>query len=503
MSDKTSDALFQLIWSLPEEAFFQARKVMEQKSNPEPKVLELLDLIRKSPGSNAKSLSQLLYDDPASKAFIMLKARLLSRLADTFLLSDYLGLLESESKIFNDVTELRKKLILAGLFRKKGWHELANEFYETVRKRGRELDRPELVLSASLELRSYFGVLGHPEVFKLEEEIRQLFLKYELDADAAGLQPEIYAISRNRPSAIQEVVEIMQKRIEEFEQRFSVIDSPRARITFLSYRLTNAGKNDQFEELNKLFTEFERLIKEHPGIAEPQRTGLIYTRYAENLLRLYHFKEALTYCSKSLEFHSPSRINYHLTKTLSGLCEIYLNNPVSAVMHFKEVLDFSGLSRYPDCEETSRYRMASAHFLLKEFRQATKDLGHLEVLLKDKEGWNLGVRILEILILIETEEYYTIKSKLDAFRKHFAKYPDYLGNWEYQYRILNKLDLCNYDFKVFAGKNKKLIDELIENYTWRPLSSEVIPFVSWLISKLEKKELSEVLQNQFEKVIKK
>jgi hypothetical protein len=51
--------------------------------------------------------------------------------------------------------------------------------------------------------------------------------------------------------------------------------------------------------------------------------------------------------------------------------------------------------------------------------------------------------------------------------------------------------------------NEELINELIENYTWRPLSSEVIPFVSWLISKLDKKELSEVLQNQFEKVIKK
>ena len=113
-------------------------------------------------------------------------------------------------------------------------------------------------------------------------------------------------------------------------------------------------------------------------------------------------------------------------------------------------------------------------------------------LMKDKSGWLLGHKMLEILTLIELGYYDLIDFRIESFRKLLQRQKK--GNIIRIKAIVHVLDTL-----VKTGKNFKktyelervnlnLLQQAAGDFNWDPMGYELIRFDEWFEHKITKKE---------------
>jgi hypothetical protein len=108
---------------------------------------------------------------------------------------------------------------------------------------------------------------------------------------------------------------------------------------------------------------------------------------------------------------------------------------------------------------------------------------------KDKSGWLLGLRMLELLIMVEIGDFEWFDFKLENFRKLLQRQKE--ENVQRSKVIFNVLKtLSKMDFDYFdtlekEDKNIKLLEEAENELQWDPKGFEVIRFDDWIKSKMD------------------
>lgn len=128
---------------------------------------------------------------------------------------------------------------------------------------------------------------------------------------------------------------------------------------------------------------------------------------------------------------------------------------------------------------------AAHHHLTGNYKQSYLCLNDAAPLLHDKEGFGLGIRILEILNLIRTENFgqvenalLNMKNQLTFLKKGGKIKPRFI----YIYKILVKLHNTGYNYKkTFQAYKEKfrLMSTTDYLYAWEFRSPELIRFDSW------------------------
>ena len=113
---------------------------------------------------------------------------------------------------------------------------------------------------------------------------------------------------------------------------------------------------------------------------------------------------------------------------------------------------------------------------------------------KDKEGWNLGKRVLTIINRIEANDFESADLQvmnLEKFIKRILKFRHVRKRDVVILRILIKLINEGFDFTKVYEQRKRYFDLLESNdaeHAWKIKSPEVIVFHEWYKAKMEKKE---------------
>jgi hypothetical protein len=119
-------------------------------------------------------------------------------------------------------------------------------------------------------------------------------------------------------------------------------------------------------------------------------------------------------------------------------------------------------------------------------------LNNLEEIEKDKEGWNLWIRIMRILCSIELLKLNLIDYDIESFRKYIQRLNrsrDVRKRDQLILKVLLELDRCDYDFEEVSEKQEKTLEmlkSLDKEYKWQPNSPELILFHDWFQAKLNK-----------------
>jgi hypothetical protein len=137
------------------------------------------------------------------------------------------------------------------------------------------------------------------------------------------------------------------------------------------------------------------------------------------------------------------------------------------------------------------YLLACTHFMMRNFNVTLKLLNRITNPIEaDKEGWNIGLRILTIMTLIELDKPDEATSRIAALKSFI----DSVGKEKFTDRalsvvmLLRKLSNASFDFKVVHQKEKEKI-EVLSELEWTPKSPEMVIVDQWLRSKILKKPL--------------
>jgi tetratricopeptide (TPR) repeat protein len=459
----------------------------------ENKGLRLIELIEKKPDISQEEASQILYGKPKTKAMIMLRSRLLDRMLDLLSLSINLQGNPSykEDPPLLELVQIYKLYSQALLLRRRGLDDLASELLQRIEKQAELLGLPEAQLMAALQLRNLSS--SRQEVgLRFKGEIEKALQEYGQDITGAGYFDEFRVIHADRTSSTPEKIEFLEKASQELEALLAEGYSLRAHYYYLNLLFSLHQLRHKHEASRNVLQELVDLVGSHPGLNSPYRQAVPYLRLARLELILHNFDAAYDAARHARSIINPQRNNFLSATTYLLFACIYTRRLEEVLKTVRELPELTGRKKPLRIESILHYLESCAWFMLEDYEQALDALFAADKLLADKGGWNLGMRIYEILILIEMEKYDLVSSRIETLRKHLSRYEGKPREL-YIHRYLYLLDRNAYDFSAENEEMKEILLKLADEVTWEPVSHEVIRFDCWVNSKRQRKNFGETL----------
>jgi tetratricopeptide (TPR) repeat protein len=244
---------------------------------------------------------------------------------------------------------------------------------------------------------------------------------------------------------------------------------------------------DKVDQVGRSFVDFVRASR---AIYGRERVGSIYSQLAENKLKSLDFKTVLTYCKEGLKFFKNKNLNYYGLKELEIEGLYYLGNLQQLKEMVSELSEHSFYKQFDYRRTKLRYYLGVIYFLQGDFKQAKSEFNDTREIEKDKEGWNVWIRIMRILCNIEMSKYNLIDYDIDSFRKYIERTSnrgDVRGRDELILKTLVTLERKSFNFTKAYKINKPYLDDLQsmkDLHRWRVDSPELIIYNQWYFSKM-------------------
>ena len=450
-------------------------------SKGENKPLELLRLIEKKPTISADILATKLYDNPRSKAFIMMKSRLYEKMTEFLSLSVNPGASKYNKEIpyFHDLIEYRKTMLTATILQEKNLKEQAKEYMEKAILLANKCNNPDLEIDVLLRVRASNFHIGK-SFEEITLDIYNAIQRQERDINAVGIFNKFLALHNLRSSHDHKKVAFLESNIPDLEDALRQKYSPRAYYYLSMLKVHYFSIKEEYSQAKAATSDAVNVIRDNPGIRSRPRTSEPYFQLGLLELRFHNFDAAIEAYEEALRHLTPNRRAYIMTSIMQVYAYIFKGDmqfTLKKCQEIEEIFTEQHKEKLPLMVDLLAYLKSCVYFKLKDYSQSWHLLQQVSQLTFDKEGWTTGIRTFEIMILVDRGQLDLAGQKLENYRKHLARYPTE-PRWETIYKILVGQERLGYTFKTFRNE-AKLLNDLEEKYPWKHIGPEVICFHRW------------------------
>ena len=475
----------------------QFKKYLSLHSEKDSKYLQLFELIEKKPEISNEEAMKKLYGKN-TKSYFMLKTRLINKILDFLALDSNLEISDEKLTISFQSIILRKQFVKAQILWERGIRsDIFEETLLEILENALECFAHDIALEAALYLRRMnfnYQCKGK----NINEIVNELRKAYNAEI-IAGEVFSFYAQNAEKLSTVNEIKNHFEKLMPELHEAIKEVNSPRAEWIYL-YTLSEVQRVEHlFKEAYWNISKCIEIAEKYPKVVSHLQLGNFFYRKAVILFQNLQFHEAKIAFQKAYELYPSNRMNASIVKKYIAIIELLQGNLQIGQSILKELITPESEKMMPYHTNLCKIYLAVAYFMEKNLKQAWFMLPQLDFLLDDKGGFHGFIRIFELILLIEKEDFELVNLKLDSFRKYLKKY-NQNQHLELIYQVFNKLNLISYDFKAF--QNDEYYKKLQQSY-WDPLDYEPIQLSTWIKSKITKqdyldawKETSLVLSNQ-------
>ena len=242
------------------------------------------------------------------------------------------------------------------------------------------------------------------------------------------------------------------------------------------------------EEL--IFTEMIDFVINSSAVFTRNRVATCYMNVSYIKTYLYKFDEAIKNIVASREYYKyqSKSVQYYYQET-EILLFIYTKQYQTAQEIMDLVIKNEGLKESALLDSKRAYIAAVIKFLTKNYKGAFKDLQDTKEIEAEKEGWNIGIRMLHIYLTLETEKIDLADQRIESLRKHIErtiKMKNIRKRDVVIFRIVNQLSRNGFNFKRVLKERQKdfeLLKSYDLDYKWEARSHELILFDQWFEAK--------------------
>lgn len=461
------------------------------------KALALVELLEKKPTISQDEASEKLYNDPKSKAFIMLKGRLLEKMQETLSLSINLqnNTQLQEDPAAYEVISIIKKLSAALMLRKRGLEDIAREIFEKCELEAKSAGLPEFRLPSLLYLQNLSP--RHPKGNSpYTREIDLTLSQYQTDIVGIGVFDEFTLLTRKHSHFGKEQISWLLEKTtllgEELEKSYTV----RTHYFYLNLLVSYYESIRDYPNARKALEELIDLSSSHKGLRSKNRLGTPYLKLASIECMAYHFEAALDAALKARDLYHPRKYNYFYASVYAIYTHLYVGQIKEAEEILKELEWFNRSSNRTICLELTHYLNACLAYFLGEIKHSYQALRKVQEILTDKEGWNTSMRIYEIMLLIDLDDFDLASARIEALRKHLAKYPGE-ERQQHIFRWLYLLEKNAFNFHTHELEMQEIFIQLRNSDSWRAISHELVRVDAWIAAKKQGIPLLQALRESF------
>jgi len=388
--------------------------------------------------------------------------------------------------------ELRQKLSVADILFGKGLTRQGTKLINSILKKALKYEQYSIYLEAARVKLNVYAPKGKTnemeELVKEIDYIQRLFDFYN----------EVYLFF-NRTTAIEEwklhpnlkdEAELALKSFIEKKEHFPK-HSYNVDYFIALIQLNFLEANAEHEAALSVASNTLNCVNEQEAIFSKRRLGSLLLHKIHNQLSARMYKDSIASIQECYNYNDPNKSNNgQLLVQYHFFALYYSKDYPSAYNLIQSLIGKTDKEEYPIRYSKRVYFRACLQFLRGHFKHSLSDLSATVELDSDREGWNLNIRILTTLNLIELEKFdeadrevTNLYQLLNTLKKGTTIQPRYM---EF-FNLLSNLKKNAYDFQKTGNQMVGLLENLAKTDEMQPinLTPELISVEKWFYSKFD------------------
>lgn len=454
-----------------------------------------LDLFRKKLGKNSLETARVSIQ------------RLRDKVYETFVLDINIkreGMLNESGQDFSD---LMKKRVQIGMLNLKGHRELTGQLYlsaiQQAQKGEKYADLIEMLVLYRQRFRGPTQIKEHKKItasIKFYQQCmiavyRMLDIKEDLQINFRSKGLNITDPDGSYSEAVENAIAILEKDFN---------DTGSAIIGFEYYTMTSEIAQIQlnYKEATDQFKLMLDLLTNNKSVGNRVRIMIANLNIAQNHIYQYDFSAAKPYVDNCKQYTSKSSVQYLTVLGQDLYILLYQSKLEEASELAASIIDVAKNLKHEANIAKYSYFAAVCAFCNRDFKAARRYLLDTDVLLRDKQGYNVAIRVFNILLDIEGNKQDLADAQILNLRQFMKEGLKEVATSKRDGCILSVLiELRNssYDFKRTLVNKKdelQLLYSKERGLSWIPESAELICFHLWFDARLNDRPYSSDLTDE-------
>lgn len=469
-----------------------------RKKGHKPKSLVLFELLEKYDDDD-KVLSLLKKKMPSEDA----RRMVITRLREKMLASLSLDINITRDEVYDERAQAQPKVLLGKLQGKilfsRGQRKLAYFVLDRAIALAKYYELYDDLVDMLSEERIYIKAWKGTD--KAFYDIVKEIEKYSACRDAVNTARQYFEEitmrygfkGLNRLAADPKQLEFLKERIDDLQNAFESTGSATVGYYYYFLLVEYNQLQNNLSDASEALSMLAQMLENNPAIKRKVRQASVHLNLGANDLWLHRFEEARSQFELSLTFIRKNTRNHAVISELLFYSQFYAGQLSAA----EETLESLVESKYVDQSDFRRsvrsYLLGSVSFAKGEFRKVNLRLAGSHKIGEDKEGWNIGSRVLSIMLAIEREKFDYADSQITNLRQFMR---EGLKGVEVRKRdklileILVELRKRSYDFKDTSEAKHEVLQLLSVNDPdsgWLVQIPEMICFHTWFNDKLNER----------------
>ena len=466
-----------------------------KKNNFNLKSIRLLEIIIDNPDISERETVEKIYKDEINTAFLRLVTRMIEKIDEVYLNLNY-DLFELYSERNYQFFNLKRKLLILQMRWLRGVPQNLEFHFEKIISQSKKYELYETLIEVLLIKQRYVGFRFGKKAFeKIETEIRHLEENRNAVQRARSTFNKV-GTKINQSAYLDDYKEELSQSIIEIKKDYAITNS--ARVGYYFYFLESEWLyiNGEYEAARDSLEKLLKLVLKKNSLYTKITHGDILLNLSNIDIHLKNFALAIENIRKAEKLYDAKSLNYDLAREIEFYAQFHSGKMNLAEEIIEEIYHSSRISDTPFQFSKRAFLFACLQTLKGEIEKSNDLLLDVKEIEKDKEGWNIAIRILTIINRIQAKDFESADLhvlNLEKFIKRRSKFRHVRKRDTAILRILLKLINENYDFKKVYNQRKRYFDLLESDdpeYRWKIKSTEMIVFHEWFRKKVDEQELS-------------
>ncbi len=435
------------------------------------------------------------------KSFDQLCRRLKEKLIESLILDINIKRKDAYSDWHACRMDIRKKFMQAFILISRGVEKESFGLFHKIVERAKMFELYSELHEVLHWMRNELGLREGEETYdKYTADLE--FYRYCNEAvfRARDIYYRYFIKEEGKHQAREEQLATIKAAISELTEMYQKTTSANVGYYLYLLKMEYSNAQQQYDESCKIGLRLIDLIEKNPAIYMDTRLGVVYSELAENYQYLGDYQQSLQYAQKALEFVPPQSFSFEVVKEIEFRAHFYAGNYQQAQQILVDTERAIGKKGAAIQRWKREYFKATLLFTQNKFKASLQMFNTFKKWTKDTENWNVWVRIMTIMNLVELEKYDLADRNIEALRKYIQRTHRTTPVKERYLiisRLLLQLEKRSFNFEEVMGSHGHYIDHLEakeDKLCWEIKTPEFILFHQWFVAKLQQIPYGEVHQ---------
>lgn len=448
-----------------------------------------------------RELSLHIYGEEKPSAIAKLKSRLFQFVLEVISSDTVL----SKEQLFDhsdqQIIRIRKRMLhFRVLYRKKNKVETSILYHllSEVIKEAKEYEQYDVLVEALYFKKTMLIIRkGFSEAAAIEKQIELYHYAYKAVLKANSFYFELVASQDlGHKTKSEQAKEFLKEAIAVMEEDIKVTNSASIRYIQKLFQLDELLRSSKHETSIDVCLDILNILNKHKHLHRNERIGFVYDNIS--LCHVYrgNVDDSIVSAQKAQEYYSRNSFNYMISKEqefYACFCGSSYNRADAII---SDLLSFPIMNVGEFRHDKYLFFKAATLFKLGDPRKALVISNQALEITKDKSRWDLGIRYLRLLCMIESGDYDQAYSAIEALRKTISRNTKQAAlRDELVYRAFNEFASTGFSNQPTL-RLIEILQELSAKDTvnsWVYYSHEMIPVHKWIESKIMAKKNARVM----------